>query len=96
MLIKTHKLPVPIFTRSQTNWTITEVYSGFGSWGQKLLTFEKEKIIIVGLGFRLGFAIKSLFEVLLGPRVGGELYCRIYRGECLLAIKENNNFLAQQ
>jgi hypothetical protein len=56
------------------------------------LTFEKEKIIIVGLGF----VIKSLFGVLLGPCVGGELYGRIYRGECVLAIKENNNFLAQQ
>jgi len=76
-----------------------EASSGLGSWGQKLLTFEKEKIIIVGLGFGLGFTIKSLFAVLLGPHVRGELYCRIYRGgvlACLLAIKENNNLLAQQ
>lgn len=69
-----------------------EIYSGLGSWGQKLLTFEKEKIIVVGLGF----VVKSLFAILLGPCVGGELYCRIYRGECLLDIKENNNFLVQQ
>jgi hypothetical protein len=93
MLIKTHKLPVPTFTCSQTNWIIIEVYSGLASWGQKILTFEnQEKIIIVGLGF----AVKSLFAILLGPCVGGELYFRIFRGECLLDIKENNNFLAQQ